>query len=358
MRFFISYRDRKEEKAHCTEKRQIMTSTSVALLERSVYASSFMVDEELADTPNDGLDSGSVSSDDSVDAFLFDFDLVPETRQASLLSHNASFPNRVLAPAPLVPNTGTIMKRVTYSVFIERRLEPKRIETILGQQCSCARIVGGRACMDNFDFGAVSGLRYARGRLGAAAEYDLRWKNLLAAAERSTRSCRVLLEGKSICLRAYCMVFDCNESSMRRSWSKVKQGLGIRSMGRPKGSHVNPDPIGENVLKQSCYAWLKAWAEVIADVDPVAIKYKLAVNFVRSQDLYAEYVRHYNSNSVMLTDAPLSFRRFCVVWQFFQREEKIRVRRKANTTTKCSGYHPPRAIILAALFLIPTPTCT
>ena len=317
-----------------------MTSSSESLLERSVYASSFMVDEELVDTPMDGLDSGSESSDDSVDACLFDFDSVPETRHASLLSRNASFPNRVLAPTPLVPNTGAIMKRVAYSVFTERRLEPKRIETILGQQCPCARLVGGRACMDSFDFGAVSGHRHARGRLGAAAEFDLRWKNLLAAAERSIRSCRVLLDGKSICLRAYCMVFDYNESSMRRSWSKVKQGLGIRSVGRPKGSHANPDPIGENVQKQSCYAWLKAWADVIADVDPVGIKYKLAVNFVRPQDLYAEYVRHYNSTSVLLTDAPLSFRRFCVVWEYFKREEKIRVRRKANTTTKCSGHHP------------------
>ena len=293
-----------------------------------------MVHDEEVDAQ---VDVSDFDSDDSVDVCLFDLNSVAETRHVSLLSRDAAFPNRVLAPASLVPQSGAMMKRVAYSSFIEKRLDPKRIETILGQRCPCARLVGGRPCMDNFDYGTVSGHRHARGKLGAAAEFDLRSRNLLAAAERSTRDCRLLLDGKSICLRAYCMIFDYNESSMRRSWSKVKQGLGIRSVGRPKGSQANPDPIGDNVLKQSCFAWLKAWADVIADVDPVGIKYKLVVNFVRPQDLYDEYVRHYISSSVLLADTPLSFRRFCVVWEYFKREGKIRVRRKANTTTKCSG---------------------
>ena len=145
------------------------------------------------------------------------------------------------------------------------------------------------------------------------------------------------MDGKSVCLSAYCMLFDYNASSMRRSWSKIKDGNGIQQTGRPKGSYHISDLIGNSVLKQSCYAWLKSWTEVVADEDPVGIKYKLVLNFVRLQDLYQEYKNHFLANSVLIDDTSLSQRRFGDVWEYFKGEEKIRVRRKANTTTKCSG---------------------
>ena len=300
-----------------------------------------MIDEQLdSESPStDHVDPASDHGDESgVEDLLFDLDDVPERRQTSMVQQ-ATRGSRVLAPEPdfLLTSGRGGLKRVSQDAFNEKRLDPKRIEKVLDQPCPCARRIGGRSCLVNFDFGAIAGLRHARVKLGAAEEYHLRATNLNDAASRSTTECRLFVSGKSVCLRAYCMVFDYNESSMRRSWSKVKQGLGVRSVGRPRGPQLSLDPIGDNIQKQSCYAWLKAWVDVIADVDPVGIKYKLAVNYVRPQDLYDEYVRHYNSNTLLLSDLPLSFRRFCVVWEHFKTQEKIRVRRKANTTTKCSG---------------------
>ena len=301
----------------------------------------FMPAEDL-DVPElndvDHFDTDSAGTDDSLEVSLFDLDDLAETRRASLLSTAAS-PHRVHAPTPnnSFPKTFSGRKRLSYVAMSAERLDPGRIEKLLDQPCPCTRLVGGRSCMRHFNFGSIAGLRHARNKLGSTAEYQLRTSNLMTAAQGSTKDCRLVIDGKSICLPAYCMIFDYNASSMRRSWSKIKQGLGILPVGRPKNTAASSDPIADSILKQSCYAWLKAWAEVIADVDPVGIKYKPAVSYVRPKELHEEYVKHYMSNTVLLDSSPLSLRRFTEVWKYFQVKEKIRVRRKANTTTKCSG---------------------
>jgi hypothetical protein len=80
-----------------------------------------MVHDEEVDAQ---VDVSDFDSDDSVDVCLFDLNSVAETRHVSLLSRDAAFPNRVLAPASLVPQSGAMMKRVAYSSFIEKRLDP------------------------------------------------------------------------------------------------------------------------------------------------------------------------------------------------------------------------------------------
>jgi hypothetical protein len=315
-------------------------------LQTLVTSASFFISGQLDDDDDErsllssASETGSSTSGDFLDSevSLFDFEDIGESRRSSFtLAGNAS---RVFAPQEgefIVPSLPKARVRVNHVALSNRRLEPSRIARILCQTCSCARFLAGKPCMSHFSYGSISGHRYSRSKLGPTEEYSLRTSDLQAAFAANPLDCRVLVDGKSICMSAYCMIFDYNASSMRRSWSKIKAGNGVQPTGRPKGSFQVSDPIGKNILKQSCYAWLKSWTEVVADEDPVGIKYKLVLNFVRVQDLYQEYKNHFLANSVLIDDTSLSLRRFGDVWEYFKGEEKIRVRRKANTTTKCSG---------------------
>jgi hypothetical protein len=48
-----------------------------------------------------------------------------------------------------------------------------------------------------------------------------------------------------------------------------------------------------------------------------------------------EYVANFHTNNMQSGALPLSQRRFIEIWGKFCRQERVRVRRKANTTTKC-----------------------
>ena len=322
------------------------TMSSHAALQTLVTSSSFFVDGQLDDNDFNEVfsaasETSSSTSGDILDSevSLFDFEDVGESRRSSFRSTLPGNARRIVAPQDgefIVPLPKARV-RVDHGTLTNRRLDPSRIARILSQTCPCARFLAGKPCMSYFNYGSISGHRFIRSKLGPSDEYSLRTSDLNAAFAANPHECRVLVDGKSVCLSAYCMLFDYNASSMRRSWSKIKDGNGIQQTGRPKGSYHISDPIGNSVLKQSCYAWLKSWTEVVADEDPVGIKYKLVLNFVRLQDLYQEYKNHFLANSVLIDDTSLSQRRFGDVWEYFKGEEKIRVRRKANTTTKCSG---------------------
>jgi hypothetical protein len=59
------------------------------------------------------------------------------------------------------------------------------------------------------------------------------------------------------------------------------------------------------------------------------------INYVLASEIYEEYSREFYVNRITLESVPISLRSFTRVWTSFQKEEKVRVRRKANVTTKC-----------------------
>ncbi len=227
-------------------------------------------------------------------------------------------------------------------------LSQTSIEAAAGAGCNCRQGPQGGPCMTSFDVGDIYRLRYRRLKMSFSEALQHRNNDLEQAYERGMNTCRVDVEGRSVCLQAYCMLFNINWSSARRSWSRLVYGEGRRTMGRPKGSSggVLSTPKG-----MKAYAWLKSWIQLAGDEDPVGLKYKFTVNFVVPKELYQEYCVDHASNQVLEVDPPLSCRSFSRVWTLFKKQECVRVRKKANTTTKCQGAPPPPPNTQHPLFL-------
>jgi hypothetical protein len=146
----------------------------------------------------------------------------------------------------------------------------------------------------------------------------------------------MLVHGKLICLKAYCLVYGYLRTSIARSLAAIRKGHGCVPVGRPVlTAKEKEDVVGLSPKNIHCYAWLKDWVSTVGDDDPVGKSCKKVINFVSTTELHKEYCKNYSLYSVLENDHPLSERRFRVIWEHFISKEQIRVRRKANTTTKC-----------------------
>ena len=214
------------------------------------------------------------------------------------------------------------------------------IEAALGARCRCRIGVQGRNCMALFDAGDIFRLRHARMKMSGTEVIAQRHADLTNALEVTTcpSDCRIRVNGHSICLQAYCMVYNTNYASMKRTWRNLCHGIhGQQSMGRPRGYSGG---VMSTARGMQAYAWLKSWLEISADQDPVGQQYKYTINFIGPADLYEEYIADFLANRVGVAETTLSGRAFSRLWSYFKRVEKVRVRRKANTTTKCSSRFP------------------
>ena len=215
------------------------------------------------------------------------------------------------------------------------------IEAALGARCRCRLGDQGRNCMSLFDAGDLFRLRHARSKMSATEVIVQRHVDLNKALEVATSpsDCRMRVNGHNICLQAYCMVYNTNFASMKRTLRNLSQGIhGQQAMGRPRGSSGG---VMSSARGMQAYAWLKTWMEISADQDPVGQQYKYTINFIGPADLYEEYIADFAANRVGVAETTLSGRAFSRLWSHFKRSEKIRVRRKANTTTKCSSRPSP-----------------
>ena len=230
--------------------------------------------------------------------------------------------------------TGSLLGKRTRVPGNPDALSQGSIEAALGASCGCRVSERGRSCMSSFNIGDVFRLRHGRHKMAFSEAMAMKSSDLQQALVNGTAACRLNVEGKQVCLQAYCMLYNLNWSSMRRSWAALVYGRGRGVMGRPRGSSggVLSSPKG-----LQAYSWLKAWMEVAGDEDPVGLKYKYVVNYVLPADLYEEYCADHLTYQVHGSDETLSCRAFARVWALFKKDERVRVRRKANTTTKCQG---------------------
>jgi hypothetical protein len=218
------------------------------------------------------------------------------------------------------------------------KLDVASIEAARQNRCRC-RVSDQptKCCMDLYDVGDIFRLRYERSQISASEEVQRRQTDLQRAMDRSPHHCRIEVEGKLVCLKTYCSLYGINGSAMRRTWANMTRGSNTEGRGRPHGS-VGLGRHSQQRLE--AYAWLKAWVDLFGDEDPVGAKYKYVVNYVLLADLHKEYKADYESSVVHTSSNALSERSFRRVWTQFCEEQKVRVRRKANTTTKCQGEAP------------------
>jgi len=231
-------------------------------------------------------------------------------------------------------SSSTKRRRRGRDQILQEVINIRSIEPALRQICPCAHKPGGQSCLRYFSAPDLWGLRQARWSLSNNQDQAVRFAELKQAIEVDLQCPRALVKGKLVCVPAYCLVYAYTRTSIARSLRKVRQGMEAVPAGRPKGSS-NSDPLGTSARNLACYAWLKEWVSYVGDDDPVGKSSKKVVNFVTVGELHEEYCRNYNAFNHLRSDTPLSLRRFGEIWKYFKTKEQIRVRRKANTTTKC-----------------------
>lgn len=268
--------------------------------------------------------------------------------QSTASVHTSTSGHRIVAP--IVPslsrdNTPQEEKTSTPCRTTRRSRESIKVELFhhtniqmcLGETCACALRAGGQSCLRHFDAPTVWGLRQTRWNLSAKEDQQCRHNDISAGIMVHSRQPRMLVRGKLICLKAYCLVYGYLRSSIARTVAVVRRGQGCVPVGRPVLSSADKeDVIGLSAKNIQCYAWLKEWVATVGDDDPVGKSTKKVINFVSTTELHEEYCKNYNLYSVLENDHPLSERRFRVIWEHFLKKEQVRIRRKANTTTKCA----------------------
>jgi hypothetical protein len=295
------------------------------------HQDNFNEDDDGDDSINDDDDDGGVIVDDetSSNPNLFDFDDVldhhPDLSQA--LSSSS-----IRIHAPQLPGLAKRKPRAFLRAYLTTI---EAVEKILGDKCPCSKKPAGRNCLSLFKPNEVWELRARRWSLSAQEDQRTRLTELSAGLQVNQLHPRMLVMGKNICLQAYCNVFGYNRTSVSRTLSSARKGLGMAPVGRPKNPDKGKDALGNSRKNLECYAWLKDWVESVGDDDPVGKTCKKVINFVTIQEIYKEYCKQYELNSLILHDKPLSERRLRRIWELFQQQEHVRIRRKANTTTKC-----------------------
>jgi len=110
--------------------------------------------------------------------------------------------------------------------------------------------------------------------------------------------------------------------------------------------------LGPNSPEQQyIYAWLNEWLEAEADVDPTGDECKYTIDLVESRDVYEEFVGDYKANTVFIGSNVPSERTFKRVWDKWIVQNRIRIRDKKNTTTKCGGENIQGSQCLIVTFL-------
>ena len=301
-----------------------------------LYESDVPVDEDCDSQGFTIEDLGSELDRDSEDPTIDEFDWdeavpgnigTPQSMVSSSQTSSSASARSTLSPC------STKSRRVRVPSNPDSLTQPS-IEQALGADCSCRRRPNGVKCMTCFDIGDIFRLRYARHKMSFAESAQIKRCDLEQAFSSGAETCRIMVEGKSICLQAYCMLYNLNWSSARRSWAQLADGQRRGAVGRPTGSSGG---VMSSAKGLQAYAWLKSWIEVAADEDPVGLKYKYIVNYILPSELYGEYAAELTANRICQSELPLSRRAFTRIWSLFKIEEKLRVRRKANTTTKCEG---------------------
>ena len=235
------------------------------------------------DIPNDDFDAQGLTMDDlATDSdFLIDFrdsaneefdwdEAVPGSAGTSQLTSSSSqasscdtglstlSPGSSKSPRSRVPSNPASLSQAC-------------IELALGAECYCRRRPQGISCMKAFNVGDIFRLRHARHKMSFKESVQMKQHDLEQAWASGRDSCRITVEGKSICLQAYCMLYNLNWSSARRSWAQLVDGQRRGAVGRPSGSSGG---VLSSAKGLQAYAWLKTWIELNGDEDPVGLKYK------------------------------------------------------------------------------------
>jgi hypothetical protein len=232
-------------------------------------------------------------------------------------------------------------QRGSFDFTRRMNLVPDSIIQCLNQQCPCFRASGSN-CIDHFSSDEVYGIRLSIVKLGFQASMDVRRQELftgfLINSNRGVRKCTPLLLGRRVCLKAYSIITAHSYAGLCNQLSSIANGRIVRRVGRPESLVLNSGTDLQNCQQRTIYLliWLREWIKYNGEAHPTGNEHAWSINFFRKRDVYKEY-----KSSMALFDFDesqiVSLRTMYRVWKYFIEADRVYVRVKCRTSTKCRG---------------------
>jgi len=258
---------------------------------------------------------------------------------ASLSTSNSIGGKRIstesLLPAKRFKRTFNDLKNFSFNV--------DRCKMALYYDCPCGEKQRGVNCLSLFNTtGEILNARMEHYDRTAKEEYKLRAHDVLEAYkhQKEGNKARVSITLKhgikySVCLNAYAALY---ELPLRSFWRTVgdirKRNSPPTSVGRPKGTIGDANPV-VSLLTQECLEWIRMWAHTICDESPTTDDWSISIDPVDVREVHEEYECFFKTAHISVYAKVVSFTTFVRVWNHWLIIDRVKIRNKGNTTTKC-----------------------
>lgn len=244
--------------------------------------------------------------------------------------------------------SSSVSKRPSRQEYSNKRLRVDVMERDLLKPCSCTRQSKflRKSCHSTFNIGEILNMRRERVLMDQSTERQLCIQELTQATkspeERILVGCK-LVAYRECCIGGYCLAYGLSRSSVYRMRTQLQAMAKVPNLGagRPKKTREDMQDDAEvgpsSPDQQYIEAWLNEWLELEADKDPVGNDCEYVLDLVDSKDVYEEFIADYNANTIFAGSRVASERTFRRVWDWWIIKNRIRIRDKKNTTTKCQG---------------------
>ncbi len=204
------------------------------------------------------------------------------------------------------------------------------------RSCSCAKADSENSCPRRFQVWEIVKLRTERSSLHMKEQTSRRNHDLVMGyCNFKSKKCMPTLLNRQVCLKGYCIVMGWNYN-----WVCTElKVLRIRNENNP---HHNPIAHVTRfrrraVFTEECKSWIRAWINVTGDHDPTGEQQCFTINFVDIAQLHTIYTHDMRQSDVLLSTRVASVRTFRRQFIEVCKEERVRIRKKIHTSTKCKG---------------------
>jgi len=234
-------------------------------------------------------------------------------------------------------------KKQTYDDLKFNALQYETCHAVLDYVCPCASR-NGSTCLKSFKtVGEVLNARIEHYNRSPREEYQLRTHEVREAIKFQKRNEKAyvavsLLHGQKykVCLNSYAVLYGLPATSFWRTVGQIRHHNSIPArIGRPHRSNETTDPI-VSIAAEECIEWIRNWVVLLSDESPTGDDWDKAIDPIDTKEVYEEYDVWFKAFHFTLTAKPLSFSTFTIIWNHWLKVDRIKVRNKSQTTTKCS----------------------
>ena len=203
------------------------------------------------------------------------------------------------------------------------------------QRCSCAKVESNNCCPRRFQCWEIVKLRTERLSMHVKEQTSCRNHDLVMGYSNFELSnkCMPMLLNRRVCLKGYCIVMGWNYN-----WVCTElKALRIRNEHNIQHPPVHQRFRRKAVFTEECKSWIIGWIQVTGDHDPTGEQQCYTINFVDIVQLHNLYTNETRESDVLVTARVASLRTFRRQFREVCKEQRVRIRKKIHTSTKCKG---------------------